>query len=78
MQSGGAVCDSLFTKEGLLRYLRLPKLDKLHGNLVSILNTPATKANSLLGSHQHKLSNNLEQYVSNGSELLGTSDITKS
>lgn len=70
---GGLVENSLFSRDGLLAYEKLPSIELARGELVSILNLAAGgKTHSLLESHQQTLSCNLEQYIKQNSE--GTSE----
>ena len=67
--SGGLVDKQLFSKEGLLTYSKLPNIEQLRGELVSVLNMAAGgRTHSLLESHQQNLCRNLAQYVKQKSE----------
>ncbi|KAL3855164.1 hypothetical protein ACJMK2_014386 [Sinanodonta woodiana] len=60
---GGLVEDRLLTRDAVMNLAKLPPIENVLGELVSIMNLAASKSLSLLGSHQHTLSANLEQYV---------------
>ncbi len=51
------------SKKQLQNLAAMPHIDVLRGELCSILQSPARKTVSLLGSNQQALSMNLEQYV---------------
>ena len=54
----------MLNRQGLLDYASLPSIDILRGELVSILGSPAAKTRHCLSHHQHTLSTNLSQYIS--------------
>ena len=66
--SGAVVDNRLLNKKQLQEYVTMPSLDTLRGELCSILQMPARKTSTLLGSNQQKLSMNLEQYVKDQSK----------
>ncbi|KAK3586804.1 hypothetical protein CHS0354_002543 [Potamilus streckersoni] len=60
---GGLVEDCLLTQDGVMNIAKLPPIENLLGEFVIILNLAAWKTLSLLGSHQHTLAVNLDQYI---------------
>ncbi|KAK6192879.1 hypothetical protein SNE40_004276 [Patella caerulea] len=60
----GALIDNrILTRDELMSIAKLPDIEQLHGELLTILGRSASKTYSLLGSHQQTLSVNLEQLV---------------
>ncbi|XP_070186415.1 large ribosomal subunit protein uL10m-like [Littorina saxatilis] len=60
---GGRVDNYILTKEGLVKCSKLPSLDLMRGQLLTILGSSASRTRSLLGNHQQMLARNLDQYV---------------
>ncbi|ESO10690.1 hypothetical protein HELRODRAFT_190136 [Helobdella robusta] len=54
---GGAVGETLLTKQGMINYANLPSSEHLLGTLISNINSPIRTTCSLLSSHQRRLSN---------------------
>ena len=55
--------DQLFSREGLLRYAKLPDIDVLRGQIVAVLNAASGRTKTLLEQHQQTLARNLDQYI---------------
>ena len=60
--------NAILSKEGLVRASKLPGLEMMRGELVTILGASASRTRTLLGSHQQALAANLDQYVKQGQE----------
>ncbi|BFZ15650.1 hypothetical protein BsWGS_18689 [Bradybaena similaris] len=60
---GGLVEDRILSRDDILNVAKLPPLDTMRGELLSILATSASTATRLLSRHQEELSNNLDQLV---------------
>ena len=52
----------------MLRCSKLPSLELMRGELVTILGSSASRTRSLLGNHQQMLAANLDQYVKQSQE----------
>lgn len=61
--TGGLVDNYLLSREGFNKYFKLPDLDTMRGELVTILGSSASLTHTLLGNQQLLLSVNLQQYV---------------
>jgi len=55
----------LFTREGLVRHSRLPSINELHGELVSLLSLQSQTSQHLMQLMQLNLSYNLENHSKN-------------
>ncbi|XP_076458846.1 large ribosomal subunit protein uL10m-like isoform X2 [Babylonia areolata] len=60
---GGRVDGYLLSREAMLKCAKLPSLDVLRGELVTILGSSASRTHSVLGQHQQTLARNLDQYI---------------
>ncbi|RUS87717.1 hypothetical protein EGW08_004558 [Elysia chlorotica] len=60
---GGLVEDRILSRAGMMDAAKLPPLDIMRGELLTILSTSARKTSSLLNRHQTELSANLSQLV---------------
>jgi len=65
---GGLVEDRIMSRDELLAAAKLPPLDVVRGQLVSLLASHASTTSRLLGHHQGALSASLTQLVKQGSE----------
>lgn len=70
--SGGVVDNRIMSREAIMNAAKLPSLDILRGELVTILNSSAGKTSRLLNRHQQDLSQNLEMLVKQESENSNT------
>ncbi|CAL1545900.1 unnamed protein product [Lymnaea stagnalis] len=64
---GGLVENQILSRDMMMNIAKLPPLDVLRGELVSILSASAAKTSRLLGKHQQDLAINLDQLVKQGS-----------
>ena len=60
---GGLVEDRILSRAKMQEAAKLPSLDVMRGELLTILSTSACKTSSLLGKHQTELSSILTQLV---------------
>ncbi|KAL8561215.1 hypothetical protein ACOMHN_024472 [Nucella lapillus] len=65
---GGRVDNYLLSREGIMKAAKLPPLDIMRGELVTILGSSASRTHSLVGRHQQTLAMNLDQYVKQSQE----------
>ncbi|CAG5128483.1 unnamed protein product [Candidula unifasciata] len=60
---GGLVEDHILSRDDILNLAKLPPLDIMRGELLSILSASASTTSRHLSAHQEELSNNLDQLV---------------
>jgi len=65
---GGLVHHRIMSKDEFVSAAKLPDLDVMRGELLTILKSSASKTKQLLSHHQQGLSQNLTQLVKQGSE----------
>ncbi|GFS21790.1 39S ribosomal protein L10, mitochondrial [Elysia marginata] len=73
-RAGGLVEDRILSRAGMQDAAKLPPLDIMRGELLTILSASAGKTSRLLGRHQTELSANLAQLVKQQSEGYGDVD----
>ena len=61
--TGGLVENRIMSRDELLNAAKLPSLDVVRGQLVSLLNSSASNTSRMLAHHQGALSANLTQLV---------------
>lgn len=74
---GGLVEDRILSRDMWMNIAKLPSLDILRGELVTILSASAAKTSRLLGKHQQDLSINLDQLVRQGSATTESDENSK-
>lgn len=60
---GAVVENRIVSRDQLVQMVDMPSLDQLRGELVSVLQSPASRTTQLLGSNQQQLTANLQQYT---------------
>jgi len=67
---GGKIDNTLMNKLQIEQYSKLPSLEQLHGELVSLLSMPGQQLLRSLQTNQSNLSMSLEQYIKQNDENL--------
>ena len=68
----GFVDDRMLSREQIIQAAKLPPIDTLRGELLTILDSSASDTSQLLTHHQQMLSMNLEQFIKDQSETSST------
>ena len=63
MLTGGFIEDRLFSREHILQIAKLPHIDMLRGELLTVLESNTANTSQLLTHHQQTLSMYLEQFI---------------
>ena len=68
----GIVDDRMLSREHFIQAAKLPPIDTLRGELLTILDSSASNTTQLLTHHQQILSMSLEQFIKDQNETSST------